>query len=223
MSWCKQCKVEVLDLTDKCPLCHCILEQTKKDMERKSAYPNVRRKIRKLRFAANCVGFASIVLGTVLVYINWLFRTHIWWSVLVVLALVYINVVLHLAILGNSGYRFKIISMFFAAVLFLLGIDIVTGYRGWSVEFVFPAGIALVDVGILILMGINRRNWQSYLMLQIFMILLSVVPLILIAVDIISVPYVAVGAFFLSVFIFLGTVIIGDSRARTELKRRFHW
>ncbi len=222
MSWCKQCRVEVLDPTDKCPLCHCILEQTQEDLERKSAYPNVRRSIRKMRLAANCLSFSSIVVGTVLVYINWLFRTHIWWSILVVLALVYGNVVLRLAILGKSGYRFKIISMFFAAVLFLFGIDIVTGYRGWSVEFVFPAGIAVVDIGVLVLMGVNRRNWQSYLMLQIFMILLSAVPLILIALDIISVPYVAVGAFFLSVFIFLGTVIIGDSRARTELKRRFH-
>ena len=152
-----------------------------------------------------------------MLYINYLADSHFWWSFIVGLILIYVNVTLRLAIMGRSGYQFKIISLTFIAVVLLVGIDFLTGYKGWSVNYIFPAGIILVDIGILVLMAVNRRNWQSYMMLQIFMILL-----ILVAVGVIDFPYFAVAAFGVSFFIFLGTVIIGDQRARTELKRRFH-
>ena len=47
------------------------------------------------------------------------------------------------------------------AVLITVVVDFITGYRGWSVDYVLPAGIVLVDVVILGCMFFNRRNWQS--------------------------------------------------------------
>ena len=129
---------------------------------------------------------------------------------------------IRLAIVGKSGYRFKTISMVVLAILVLWGIDYLTGNRGWALSIIFPAAILLVDIAILILMIVNSRNWQSYMMLQIFTILLSAIPLILIAVGIIKWKYMALIAMGTSLFIFLGTLIIGDRRARNELKRRFH-
>ena len=85
-----------------------------------------------------------------------------------------------------------------------------------------PSAIILVDVGIIICMIVNRRNWQSYMMWQIFMILCSIVPVILIFTGIVTAQLFALIAFAFSLFLFLGTLIIGDRRARVELKRRFH-
>jgi hypothetical protein len=59
-------------------------------------------------------------------------------------------------------------------------------------------------------------------MLQILTILMSLIPVILLAVGIVTFPYLALIAFGVSVFLFLGTLIMGDQRAKTELKRRFH-
>ncbi len=220
MSRCKKCNIEVLDKTDKCPLCHQVLE--KDGVVQHNMYPDVRIATRRFRMASNCLLFVSIVAETIMLYINYLADSHFWWSFIVGLILIYVNVTLRLAIMGRSGYQFKIISLTFIAVAILVGIDFLTGYKGWSVNYIFPAGIILVDAGILVLMAVNRRNWQSYMMLQIFMILLGLISLILVAVNVINFPYFAVAAFGVSVFIFLGTVIIGDQRARTELKRRFH-
>ena len=126
------------------------------------------------------------------------------------------------AILGKSGYKGKTVVLTLIAILVVVGIDLVTGYRGWSVNYALPAAIMFMDVGIILCMIINRRNWQSYLMWQIFMLLCSIVPLILRAVGVITVPFLSLLAFAFSLFLFLGTVIIGDRRARVELKRRFH-
>ena len=47
MSKCRNCKIEILDRTGVCPLCHCVVEQD--GSEREAAYPDVG--IREKRFA----------------------------------------------------------------------------------------------------------------------------------------------------------------------------
>ena len=219
MSRCKQCNVEILDETERCPLCHSVLEKT---VEVENMYPNVRTMTRRLALLSRIYLFVAILVEALLIYLNVLSDSEMFWSAIPGLAMLYGYLVLRYAILGKSGYKGKIIVMTLIAILMVVAIDFVVGYRGWSVNYALPSAILLVDAGILILMCINRRNWQSYMMWQIFMILCSVVPLVLYAVGIVTAPILALLAFAFSAALFLGTLIIGDRRARTELRRRFH-
>lgn len=219
MSRCKQCNVEILDETERCPLCHSVLEKT---VEVENMYPNVRTMTRRLALLSRIYLFVAILVEALLIYLNVLSDSGMFWSAIPGLAMLYGYLVLRYAILGKSGYKGKIIVLTLIAILMVVAIDFVVGYRGWSVNYALPSAILLVDAGILILMCINRRNWQSYMMWQIFMILCSVVPLVLYAVGIVTAPLLALLAFAFSTALFLGTLIIGDRRARTELRRRFH-
>ena len=219
MSRCKQCNVEILDETERCPLCHSVLEKT---VEVENMYPNVRTMTRRLALLSRIYLFVAILVEALLIYLNVLSDSEMFWSAIPGLAMLYGYLVLRYAILGKSGYKGKTIVLTLIAILMVVAIDFVVGYRGWSVNYALPSAILLVDAGILILMCINRRNWQSYMMWQIFMILCSVVPLVLYAVGIVTAPILAVLAFAFSAALFLGTLIIGDRRARTELRRRFH-
>ena len=219
MSRCKQCNVEILDETERCPLCHSVLEKT---VEVENMYPNVRTMTRRLALLSRIYLFVAILVEALLIYLNVLSDSEMFWSAIPGLAMLYGYLVLRYAILGKSGYKGKIIVLTLIAILMVVAIDFVVGYRGWSVNYALPSAILLVDAGILILMCINRRNWQSYMIWQIFMILCSVVPLVLYAVGIVTAPILALLAFAFSAALFLGTLIIGDRRARTELRRRFH-
>ena len=219
MSRCKQCNVEILDETERCPLCHSVLEKT---VEVENMYPNVRTMTRRLALLSRIYLFVAILVEALLIYLNVLSDSEMFWSAIPGLAMLYGYLVLRYAILGKSGYKGKIIVLTLIAILMVVAIDFVVGYRGWSVNYALPSAILLVDAGILILMCINRRNWQSYMMWQIFMILCSVVPLVLYAVGIVTAPLLALLAFAFSTALFLGTLILGDRRARTELRRRFH-
>lgn len=219
MSRCKQCNVEILDETERCPLCHSVLEKT---VEVENMYPNVRTMTRRLALLSRIYLFVAILVEALLIYLNVLSDSEMFWSAIPGLAMLYGYLVLRYAILGKSGYKGKIIVLTLIAILMVVAIDFVVGYRGWSVNYALPSAILLVDAGILILMCINRRNWQSYMMWQIFMIFCSVVPLVLYAVGIVTAPILALLAFAFSTALFLGTLIIGDRRARTELRRRFH-
>lgn len=219
MSKCLQCKIEVLDETERCPLCNCVMEKT---VEVENMYPNVRMMTRKLMLLSRIYLFIAILVEAVLVYINVNTESHTWWSIITGLSLFYFYLVLRYAVLGKSGYLSKLIVLTSIAILMVIAIDFLAGYRGWSVNYVMPGAIIFVDIGIIIMMAVNRRNWQSYIMSQILMILCSLIPLFLRRRGIVTAPMMAIVAFGVSVALFLGTLIIGDRRARVELKRRFH-
>lgn len=219
MSWCTKCNIEVLDETERCPLCQSVLEQT---IEVENMYPNVRIKTRKMMLISRIYLFCAIILEVLLVYINVISDSQTWWSVITALSFLYVYMLIRFAILGKSGYKSKVTMLTLIAVLMLVAADFVSGYKGWSVNYAIPAAILFVDFGILVLMFVNRRNWQSYMMWQIFMILCSVVSLIFSLLGIATAPFMGEFAFTASVLLFVGTLIIGDRRARTELKRRFH-
>lgn len=219
MSKCKKCNVEILDVTDRCPLCNSVLEQT---VELENMYPNVAIKTKKLMFISRVYLFCAILLEAVLVGVNANGEFQTWWSFIVGLGLLYGYMLIRFAILGKSGYKSKVIVLALITVLLTVALDFVVGYRGWSVNYALPIVILVVDVIIIILMIYNRRNWQSYILWQILMILCSVISLVFSVAGIASQPILGEIAFAASVFLFLGTVIIGGERARTELKRRFH-
>ena len=220
MSRCQKCNVIILDHTDRCPLCKHVLEEDGTSTE--DMYPNAIAVTKRFRFLENLFLFLSILIECLLVSINYNADPQVPWSIVAGLVFIYANIVFRLAIVGKSGYMFKTISLIILAVAMMLGIDYVTGYRGWSLDFVVPSAILVVDLVIFLLILINRRNWQSYIMWQILMLLVRVAMLILYLVGIITNPYVMGAAGFVSLFLFLGTLIIGDRRARVELHRRFH-
>lgn len=219
MSKCGQCKIEVLDETERCPLCGTVLEPT---FEVENMYPDIRVKSRKLVFISRLYLFAAIVIEMILVNVRILSEMQSLVAVISGLELLFGYIVLRYAILGTSGYMAKTIVLTVTAVIMLVAVDFIAGYNGWSVNYVFPSGILLIDAGIVILMFINCSNWQSYLMPQIFMVICSAAAVLLNLVHIITVPIVSVVAWNVSVILLLGTVIIGGRRARVELKRRFH-
>lgn len=220
MSRCVKCGVEILDQSERCPLCQHVLEHG--GMEQIPAYPDVRQTVRRFRFLENLILFLSIMIETLLIYLNLRIHPQLLWSVMAGLGLIYGNVVLRLAVLGKSGYIYKTVILVIMAILMLLGIDYLSGYRRWSLNYVLPCGIILMDIAVIVMMIINNRNWQSYMMMEIFMVLCSVATVILSVVGVVTVQLFAIIALGCSVFLFLGTLILGDRRAQEELKRRFH-
>lgn len=219
MSRCRQCNVIIKDETHVCPLCHYVLEQ---EGENHNVYPNARLKAKRLMLAGRIYLFVFLLVSVVLTVINKQNFHGDWWCGIVIAAMAYLYLILRFAVIEDAGYRAKIIVLTLGGILFVVLIDVFTGYGGWSVNYVIPGSILLVDAGIVFLMLFNMRNWQSYLLFQIGTILYSLIPLILWQLEIITRPFLSLIACGVSVFLFLGSLIIGDRRARVELKRRFH-
>lgn len=219
MSKCRNCKIEILDHTNVCPLCHCVVEQDEREpLER---YPNVG--IREKRFAlmVRIYAFLAVAVEGLLVFIN-TNQGGLWWSVITAGIFLYIYLILKIGIQNDAGYRSKMILLTVLGIVLLYMIDRVIGYRGWSLNYVLPAGVIMLNVAILLLMIVNWRNWPSYLLFQLFCIICSLLPIYLWKRGSITKPFLSEIALAISILLFLGTFIIGGSKARAELKRRFH-
>lgn len=219
MSRCIQCKIEVLDDAQHCPLCQSALEHTI-DME--DMYPDIRMRARKFVLFSRVYLFLAIVAEIVIANISFAFRWSSIVAIICAMALFYGYMVIRYAILGRSGYLSKTIVLIAIALVLLVAADFFVGYNGWSVNYVLPSGILLLDAGILIFIIVNRKNWQSYIMPELFTVICSSIMLGLCVFGVVTNAVMSVVAFNVSLILFLGTVIIGSRRARVELKRRFH-
>ena len=219
MSRCNQCNIEVLDETERCPLCNSVLEKT---VDVENMYPDIRMKSRKMVLFSRIYLFLAVAIEIILINISIFLDVEIVISIISGCVLFYGYMVIRYAIIGQSGYREKILVLTTLAILIFIAIDYSSGYRGWSVNYIFPAGILLIDVGVMILIVVNHKNWQSYIMMELFMVICSFGGLILKLTGIITDPILIIIATNVSVILFLGTVIIGGRRAKVELKRRFH-
>ncbi len=219
MSRCRRCNVEVLDETERCPLCNSVLEYT---FEVENMYPNVRVQSRKWMLWSRIYLLTAIIAEVLLLCINYVGDYKTWWSLIVGLVFCYGYMVIRFALLGKAGHKEKIVVLSAISILIMVASDFLVGYAGWSVNYGLPSIVILLDFGIILLMIKNRKTWQSYIMWQILMVLVSIVLVVLYFFEIITVPHVMGVAVLFSAFLFLGTLIIGDRRARVELQRRFH-
>lgn len=219
MSKCIKCNIEIKDPGEKCPLCGRALNL---DGLESRTYPDAIRTTKRFRTFFNIIRFLSLVIGTVCFVINLTVLKDTFWSGIPILILTYFNVYMELTLRGKSNHIFNLVFLVVVGVIGLVGIDYFSGYYGWAMDFVFPGGIIFTDFVILVLVIANRRGWQNYLMAQIIMILLSLLYGLLLLPQItrcFPLFWVALGC---SSFLFLGTLIIGDYKARSELIRRFH-
>lgn len=219
MNKCNYCNVFIKDDTERCPLCGGVLEGDEKGED---MYPNVLKKEKAISFVFRLMLFIAIVSIVTSIGISISTGVSVKWSLLVAFAFLYVLLILYMFVRENAGYRVRMYGIVAGGVVLLIIIDYVCGWHGWSLDFIFPSAIILMDIALIVLMIVNNRNWQSYIILMICMVPISVIPIILYAMGVITIPYITQVAFALSLFMTLGVIIIGGPRAKQELYRRFH-
>ncbi len=199
-----------------------IIKKTKTAEMAENLYPNVKVIAKRIDLLIRIYAFSAIVVETLLAYYNYKTYENSYWSVLVGVVLFYIFMALRITFKEGYEYTTKSILMVILAVVCVVLIDVLTGFRGWSLNYVLPSAIILLNTGIIVAMFINIRNWQSYMMIELFTILWSTLPFILNKLGYLTNLSLSHIATAYSILLFLGTIIIGGKRASNELKRRFH-
>ena len=228
MKKCTRCGVVVLNDTDVCPLCDTVLQQTQvgevSDSLCSDTYPDIGHKMRRFRLAERICMYVLVMLQLALVIINYYTYTRVplRWSVITGAAIIYIVLTIYDWMNRRAGHITKIYLQVIGLIALILCIDLVTGFHKWSLEYGFPCVILAMDLVIILCMIIDSANWQNYVVMQVFAVLLSVICMILYWTGIIRgvvLPWTTLGV---SVILWTGTLIIGDRKATNELKRKFH-
>ena len=190
----------------------------------KGRYPVIAQDRERVRRAVR--GFyVSLVLVSILAGLTNLATYHripFKWSLLTAGAAAYVAMTLRFSVMRHASLAGTLVRQSLGIQAILLLIDALTGLRGWSVDYAIPC-VALFEVAaVLLMMLVNRMNWQSYFMYQITITFLSFVPLIFWKIGWTHHPRLTVLAAGVSVAALAATVILGDRSVKRELKRRFH-
>ena len=221
MSKCIKCNVNFSDDSKVCPLCKQILEPIPGEQP-STIYPNITLKHKKTNIALNILGFIFIVAEIAFVAINLTTNRSILWCLVTGAALLYAYLTIGMAFEKSIDLRMRFLFQAISGVVFLLLIDYLFGFHGWSLSIVLPIAILFMDTVVFILMLVNRNSFQSFIWLEILLLALSFLPFIsyFLKVD----NYIVLRTISLSVsaFLYIGTILIGGKRAIAEMQRRFH-
>lgn len=221
MKKCNKCNVLINENIKICPLCQGGLEEVSNEIK-PPMYPKVEFDVQKFKLLIKVCLFISIVLTVGLITINIATYDGTWWALICVGAVTYFWILVRYSIQNNANYASKILVQTISAMGLCLLIDWVIGYSGWSVNYAIPSMVLIAYGAIIILMIVNFMNWQSYLLFQITLVVFSFILLVLHFMHIVTHPiatYVTLG---ITLITFIGTIVFGDKKAKTELIRRFH-
>lgn len=227
MRKCQFCGVELIDPVKVCPLCHCVaVDIPLKDGEKKEdpepAYPYADRKRKRGVRILSIYSVSAIAAALILVWIGIILNNYYWWTLMVILGLAYGYVTLRFSIRFPIAYKAKTMMQSLLAFLLVLFIDSATGFYGWSLDYVYPGMLLLLELAVIVMMLLNKTNFQSYMPMEMILIVLSLVPFIEHRFGLFRPMMIGYGTLTVTLLVFAATLILGGKRAKDELYRRFH-
>lgn len=219
MKRCKRCDIWVMDDTALCPLCDSVLEGEGKGV---NTYPKLEDEFHRFVLFRKIIHFILLVTAVLSTLVNYLTFNGSFWSLIVLASIVYCLFTINYTVKNRTNLGAKVIFQAVGILILTWVIDMVTGYTGWSIRYAIPDMLLLADAVLVALMLFNTVRWQGYFMCQLAVTILSLIPVILAALDIVDNMHLAIVTCVILWLVLAGTLIFGGRRVKSELARRFH-
>lgn len=227
MKRCRKCQLDILDESTTCPLCHGVLKDEVKDegeavKNKANGYPEVVLTTDGYHILNRIMLFVSIIIVSLSVIANYALYNGMLWSVLSVGIVLYSFTIVRHAIIHGIHLSSKIMVQAVSSAIIVVLVDLVIGYRGWSINYIVPQIAIAANIGIFVLLIISKLDWKRFVLQLIGMGILGLIPLLLWGIGLVEHPLMSLIAAGISVLIVLFTVIFGDKSVKNEMIRRFH-
>lgn len=224
MKHCDSCRVDVVTGAGCCPLCGSPLEAADNPavIPPANTYPNLSDRVAKYNFVLRLFVFLSLLGCGLSLLINLTVNPSFLWSLIVVAAVVYLWVTIPPLLRNGVNYAKRVVYMAIFSSALVVVLDLIVGYRGWSVSFVVPALLMTGLASIALLMIFSRTKWTQYVFYQILLGVFGFVPLVLYLTGLASNLTMVLLCASLSLACLLVTIIFGDRSVKDDFKRRFN-
>ncbi len=218
MRTCKICGVKVRGTETFCPLCQHRLSGEPGE----SAYPEIPTVYKQNELLFKSLILFSVAVGIACAAINLLLPEGGCWSVFVALGILCFWVSLAYAVRKRDNIPKNITVQVFLVSVLSFGWDRLTGWHGWSLDFVIPIACGAALLSLFILAKVMRLPPEEYLIYFMADILFGVVPLVFYLTGLIRIVVPSVICISLSL-LSLSVLIVFEGREMVrELSRRFH-
>lgn len=218
MLYCENCKVYLSGKYVRCPLCKGTL--TGEADEAENLFPVIPSRIDHA--ILTWLSFGSVVAAVVSIAVNLILPSRGWWSLFVVFGIVSFWISLSLVLKKNKNIP-KTVLWQVGALSFLAYIwDYLTGFRGWSLNFVLPILCTSAMVAMSVIAKIKKLDIQNNIFYLVIDCVFGILSFTLLVIGR-TTETIPSAICFVSTIIFLAALLIFQGKAlRDEIQRRFH-
>ncbi len=219
---CMRCKINIVDDTLECPLCHGVLDgESDAEIGLSVTYPNVAETMKLAILVIRIVIFASIIVFAAAMIVNYITFDGVYWSAIVGVGLFMGCLTLVLLLKERKSLQRNIQIQMWMVIIFSIFMDYLMDFRGWSLGYAIPITVVSIDIGVIIFMIIRISGWQAFIMTEIVTFLISVITLVLMIKGVTDITLFAMIAVGFTGLVLLGTVMLGQRMISDEIQRRF--
>ncbi len=228
MGWimpvCNECHIEVRTKDERCPVCGNALEGINRPLSirAKNNYPDHRSQLATYGLLRRVLKVTTVFVCLFSALVNLLLTPMLWWSVLVLGAAMYGWLVVPAWMRRNANVvRVLAVQVVLTSIAVVL-VDFVTGYRGWSMDYVVPSLLIAGIVCAALIIILDYRHWSYYVFYQVLICLFGISPLLFYFLNIshnLPLVLVSVG---LGLAGLVATLGFADKSIKNEFIKRFH-
>lgn len=220
MQYCEKCKVSVKGNEKRCPLCQGDLQG--EGVKEEQIFPVISPYIYPHRGMLRLILFISMVVIAISIAMNLSFHQRGFWSVFIIAGIGSLWITFAIVVKKKNNIPKSIIWQ--VAVISILAFvwDYMTGYVGWSIDFVIPILCTCAMIALAVIARIMKLRIEDYIVYILIDAFFGIIPLILFFCGMITIVYptaVCVGASIVS----LSALFLFEGKAlKAELIRRLH-
>lgn len=219
MKCCNNCNVNVVGKRKICPLCQ---DRLTGDKPSEEVFPKISFVYREHSMFFKFIMLISIITATVSVGINILLPDTGAWSVFILggLGSVWASFITLLNQRKNipKNIVYQVMNISVMALIW----DFLTGWKGWSVNYIIPLACVFAMISMAIISKIRRFPIEDYILYIIIDGLFGVIPILFILFGLLDVLYPTVICIATSIISLSTIMIFEDKKLMAEIKRRLH-
>ncbi|MFQ8599809.1 MAG: DUF6320 domain-containing protein [Oscillospiraceae bacterium] len=220
MKTCENCRLQVAGNREYCPLCQA--ELTGEGDPEQEAFPKIPTVYKQHTLFFRILLFSSIAGGVIALALNFMLPQSGWWSLFVLLGLgcTWASLAIAVRKRGNipKNLLYQVVLISLLAALW----DWVTGWRGWSIDYVVPLVCICAMVAMSVLARVLRLRIQDYMIYLCIDAVFGVVPIVFFLTGVLRVVYPALICVAGSLISLAALLVFEGQNMLLELKRRLH-
>jgi len=216
MTKCSKCNVELNTVSDICPLCNSEIKNNND-----SIYPVVKNNLTKTLLMKK-IFFINCLVCIIILLINYFCTPNIKWSIFVVIQLIGMYFIFCKVLRGRNKILRLLFMLNFIICIISIFWDYYVGFSGWSINYVLPSLCICYGVFMIILRFVKYfafRENTSYIYLN---VCIEFVPIILVMLDKVSFPLLAIISFVMGVLNILILLIFDGSSFKEDIRKKLH-
>ena len=178
--------------------------------------------VKRTNIAIKILLVISFFVAIISFIINELFTKEFKWSFIVIIGVIYIWVTTLYAIRKNINIASYVLLQTICISIFVVLLDFIIGFKKWSLDLALPIIIGTANIIIFILTIVNHKRYFKYALYQLFIFVISIIPVILFFMHIIEKWLFVTICSGIAVITLINTIFLCGKDLKQELERLLH-